>query len=125
VLQKRVSSFGRNQGPIVSFELAVDGTVEEVVVSKFASLLHAVGQDKSFFSVFILFYLAVKVIYECLDVVGAPLKLPALLVAEGCIVEDCHDQAPTDLFAPVGCILQNFLSLGKKQCCLVNVALIG
>lgn len=54
---------------------------------------------------------ALKVVDEGLQVVGTFLKIPALLVATGLIMQHADDEIAVNIFATAGCVLEDTLSL--------------
>ena len=55
----------------------------------------------------------VKVEDECLEVLGALLKFPNLLVAAGLIVQHADNDVLIDVLSAAGCVLQDLLGLSQ------------
>ena len=87
--------------------------------------LHVIPQDQAIFAVPVFSDLTVEVVDQGFNVVGAAFELPVLLVAKGLVVKDGHDELPADLFAPVGSVLQDLLSLVQQNSGFGDVAFVG
>ena len=56
---------------------------------------------------------ALHVVDQRLQIVGALLQLPQFLVAARLVVKDAHDQIPINISPAVGHVLQNFFGLAQ------------